>query len=76
MDTENRANRVTPASRPRDLYSTGRHTVSQSVYYTEEEWRLVQDAAKIEQLSRSGFVAIAAIERAREILSRHAQIQS
>jgi uncharacterized protein (DUF1778 family) len=76
MDTENHANRVTPASRTRDLYSTGRHTVSQSVYYTAEEWQLVQDAAKLEQISRSGFVATAAIERAREILSRHAQIQS
>ena len=40
-------------------------------YYTQEERRLIERAAKLEQRSLSSFVAIASVERARRVLGRN-----
>lgn len=40
-------------------------------YYTLEERRLVERAAKLEHRSLSSFVAIAAVEKARRVLGRN-----
>jgi uncharacterized protein (DUF1778 family) len=40
-------------------------------YYTLEERRLIERAAKAEHRSLSSFVAIAAVERARRVLGRN-----
>ncbi len=45
--------------------------VSQSVYYTEQEWELVQKAASAEGISRSEFVAFAAVQQAQRTLKEH-----
>ena len=39
-------------------------------YYTQEERRLIERAAKLEHRSLSSFVAIAAVEQARRVLGR------
>jgi hypothetical protein len=39
-------------------------------YYTQEERRLIEKAAKLEHRSLSSFVAIAAVERAQRVLGR------
>jgi len=39
-------------------------------YYTQEERRLIEQAAKLEHRSLSSFVAISAIERAQRVLGR------
>ena len=39
-------------------------------YYTQEERRLIEKAARLEHRSLSSFVAIAAVERARQVLGR------
>lgn len=39
-------------------------------YYTQEERRLIEKAAKLEHRSLSSFVAIAAIDRAQRVLGR------
>ena len=39
-------------------------------YYTKEERRLVEKAAKQERRSLSSFVAIASVERAQRVLGR------
>jgi uncharacterized protein DUF1778 len=39
-------------------------------YYTQEERRLIEKAARMEHRSLSSFVAVAAIERAQRVLSR------
>jgi uncharacterized protein (DUF1778 family) len=39
-------------------------------YYTKKERQLVEDAAEQESRSLSSFVALAALERARQILGR------
>ena len=39
-------------------------------YYTQDERRLVERAAKLEHRSLSSFVAIAAVERAQRVLGR------
>ena len=38
-------------------------------YYTQEERRLLEKAAKLERRSLSSFVALAAIERAQRIIA-------
>lgn len=38
-------------------------------YYTKEERRLLEKAAKLERRSLSSFVALAALERAQRILA-------
>ena len=38
-------------------------------YYTQEERRLIEKAAKAERRSLSSFVALAALERAQRILA-------
>ena len=40
-------------------------------YYTQDERRLVEKAAKLEHRSLSSFVAIAAVERAQRVLGRN-----
>jgi len=40
-------------------------------YYTQEERRLIEKAAKREHRSLSSFVAIAAVERAQRVLGRN-----
>jgi hypothetical protein len=45
--------------------------VCQSVYYTEQEWALVQKAASLEGISRSEFVALAAVQQGQRTLKRH-----
>lgn len=45
--------------------------VCQSVYYTEQEWELVQQAASLEGISRSEFVALAAVQQGQRILKEH-----
>lgn len=45
--------------------------VCQSVYYTEQEWELVQQAASLEGISRSEFVALAAVQQGQRILKQH-----
>ena len=40
-------------------------------YYTLEERRLIERAAKVEHRSLSSFVAMAAVERARRVLGRN-----
>ena len=39
-------------------------------YYTQEERRLIEKAAKLEHRSLSSFVAVAAIDRAHKVLGR------
>ena len=39
-------------------------------YYTQEERRLIEQAARLEHRSLSSFVAIAALERAQRVLGR------
>jgi uncharacterized protein (DUF1778 family) len=39
-------------------------------YYTQEERRMIEKAAKQEHRSLSSFVAIASVERARRVLGR------
>ena len=40
-------------------------------YYTQDERRLIEKAAKVEHRSLSSFVAIAAVERAQRVLGRN-----
>lgn len=40
-------------------------------YYTQDERRLIEKAAKREQRSLSSFVALAAVERAQRVLGRN-----
>jgi uncharacterized protein (DUF1778 family) len=40
-------------------------------YYTQDERRLIEKAAKHEHRSLSSFVAIAAVERAQRVLGRN-----
>jgi uncharacterized protein (DUF1778 family) len=40
-------------------------------YYTQEERRLIERAAKLEHRSLSSFVAIASVEQARRVLGRN-----
>lgn len=60
-----------PQKKRKELGVAALRTVSQSVYYTQQEWQLVQYAASLEGISRSEFVAIAAVKRAQETLQRH-----
>jgi uncharacterized protein (DUF1778 family) len=39
-------------------------------YYTQEERRLIEQAAKLEHRSLSSFVALAAMEKAQRVLGR------
>ncbi len=39
-------------------------------YYTQEERRLIEQAARLEHRSLSSFVAISALERAQRVLGR------
>jgi len=65
-----------PQKKRKELGVAALRTVSQSVYYTQQEWQLVQYAASLEGISRSEFVAIAAVRRAQETIQRHSIIQS
>lgn len=49
--------------------------VAQSVYYTVQEWDLVQQAASLEGISRSEFVALAAVQQAQRTLKQHGVLQ-
>ena len=40
-------------------------------YYTQDERRLIEKAAKLEHRSLSSFVAIAAVERAQRVVGRN-----
>ena len=50
---------------------TGKTSLGAKVfsYYTQEERRLLEKAAKLERRSLSSFVALAALERAQRILA-------
>jgi uncharacterized protein (DUF1778 family) len=39
-------------------------------YFTAEERQMIEQAAKVESRSLSSFVALAALERARKLISR------
>lgn len=39
-------------------------------YYTQEERQLIEQAARLDHRSLSSFVAIAALEKAQQVLSR------
>ncbi len=51
---------------------TGRKPLGAKVfsYYTQEERRLIERAAKLEHRSLSSFVALAAMEKAQRVLGR------
>ena len=51
---------------------TGKEPLGAKVfsYYTQDERRLLEKAAKLERRSLSSFVAIAAVERAQRVLGR------
>ena len=67
LDTVANKDRYIPSRR------TGKAPLGAKVfsYYTQEERRLIERAAKLEHRSLSSFVAIASVEQARRVLGRN-----